>query len=81
MIAWSRRRLTLKGLWQMLIEAGPMVAGIFILFIGPDVSRMLASTLPVVLMSAMGILLQPFMIIIFFLLIYLVLGAIVIRDR
>jgi C4-dicarboxylate transporter, DctM subunit len=80
LIAWGRGRLSPKKLWQLLVEVGPMIASIFILFIGAQVfSRMLAfTTLPVAITNFIaGMSVPPYMVIVLFLIIYLILGALI----
>ncbi|MBU2643870.1 TRAP transporter large permease [bacterium] len=79
-IAIFRGRLTLKGLWQLLMEVAGTVGSIFILFIGAQMfSRMMAlSTLPMAVTRFCAELsAPPFVVIIFLLFIYLLLGALI----
>ena len=79
-IALVRGRLSLGGLWRLLVEAGYTVGSVFILFIGAQMfSRMLAySTLPTALTKfCAGLAAPPFAIIILLLVTYLLLGALI----
>lgn len=74
-----RGKLTLKNLWQLLLDAGYTIASIFFLFIGATMfARMLSlSTLPGVISEYIAALqVPPFMVIILFLVVFVALGAI-----
>ena len=79
-IALLRGRFTWIGLWRELISVGSTVGSIFILIIGAQMfSRMLAfSTLPTALSNfIMGLSVQPYLIIILLIGMYLILGALI----
>ncbi|MEW6667966.1 MAG: TRAP transporter large permease [Thermodesulfobacteriota bacterium] len=72
-------KVTSKSLWRLLLDAGYTVGSMFFLFIGAQMySRMLAlSTLPTAITEYVTSLeISPFLVIVLFLLIYLILGAI-----
>ncbi|MFH1092057.1 MAG: TRAP transporter large permease [Pseudomonadota bacterium] len=78
MLCLFKRKMTLKSLWQLLLEAGITFGSLFVLFIGAQLySRMLAlSTLPMKTTEVIGSLAMPaWMVIVMFIVIYLVLGA------
>ncbi|MEW6667215.1 MAG: TRAP transporter large permease [Thermodesulfobacteriota bacterium] len=80
LIAWFRGRLTWTRLWGQLVDVASTVGSIFILIIGAQMfSRMLAySNLPTALSRyVMGLSVQPYVIIILMIMMYLILGALI----
>ena len=74
-----RRKLTLKNLWDLLLDAGYTNASIFFLFIGAQMyARVLSlSTLPVAISSYIASLnISAFLVIVLFIIVFLALGAI-----
>ena len=77
--SFFRRRLSVKTLWNLLLDAGYTIASIFFLFIGAQMyTRALAlSTLPAVISESIASLqVPPHVIIILFIIVFILLGAI-----
>lgn len=74
-----RRRLNVRKLWHLLHDAGYTIASIFFLFIGAQMySRALSmSTLPAAVSEAIAsLLVPPYVVIILFIVVFILLGAI-----